>query len=148
MTPDYKTVEAMHAGVLRSNGCSTSVNVGNHRADGGRVKSSDQAEANDLFRSGARLAMLVAGIALCIRAGVSLLVPAAYLVALIPLKNTTSTRQYLLLVPVFLSAGLVAGIIYYIAFHKDFVATMLFGCGFALVGLGRLRGPSRSPTSA
>ena len=89
--------------------------------------------------------IMVAGIAVAIRAGASLSVPAAYLVALLPFQRL-STSRYLSLLSLSIVIAIAVGIGYYVIAHRDSLSAILIACGLVLIAVGRLRGPGSQPS--
>jgi glycopeptide antibiotics resistance protein len=71
----------------------------------------------------------------------SLLVPAAFLVALMPFQKTTSTRRYLLLLSGSLLVAIAVGVVYAAVSHKAIADVTLVSCGLVFIALGWLQGP-------
>lgn len=105
-------------------------------------------ENRNVTRSVLGLVAVAVGVALCIRGGISLLVPGAFLVALMPFQKTTSTRRYLLLLSGSMFVAIAVGAVYTALSHKAITFATLVSCGLIFIALGWLQGPgsNRSTT--
>ena len=102
------------------------------------------AERRRVLRLSAGFVAVVAGVALCIRAGASALIPFAFLIALLPLERTKSSRQYILTLSVCVGISITIGIVYAVLAHKSALTGILLSCGLIFVSIGRLKGPASS----
>jgi hypothetical protein len=84
------------------------------------------------------LVVVAGGVAFCIRGGASLLVPAAFLVALMPFQKTKSTRRYLFSLSGSLLVAIAVGATYAAFFHKAISYAILVTCGLILIAIGWL----------
>ena len=99
----------------------------------------DAHEHRCMLRSAFRFVALVAGVALCIKAGTNPLIPAAYVVAVFAMERQPTMQRYL----VVLAAGVIAAgtiaIAYVLLAHRQPVDGLIVACGLILVCAGRLR---------
>lgn len=101
-------------------------------------------ERRRLLRFSAGFIAVVAGVALCLRAGASALIPFAFLIVLLPLERTKSSRQYVLTLLVCVGIAITIGIVYTAVAHRSALTGILLSCGLIFVSIGRLKGPSSS----
>lgn len=105
------------------------------------VQADPSPEGHNVARSALGLVAVAVGVALCIRGGASLLIPAAYLVALMPFRRITSTRKYLLILSGCLVVAMAVGVAYAIVAHKATSYAIMIACGLIFIAIGWLRGP-------
>jgi hypothetical protein len=92
-----------------------------------------------MLRSTFGFVALVAGVALCIKAGTNPLIPAAYVVAVFALeRQPTMQRCLLVLAAGIIAAGTIA-VAYVLLAHRHPVDGLIVACGLILVCAGRLR---------
>jgi hypothetical protein len=108
----------------------------------------DSDERRRILRFSSGLVAVVAGVALCIRAGASALIPFAFLVALMPFERTKSPRQYILRLLVCVGIAVAIGIAYTEVAHKSAMTGVSISCGLIFISIGRLRGPASSTTGS
>ena len=105
-------------------------------------------EERNFARSALGLVAIAAGVALCIRGGASPLIPAAYLVALMPFRRIASTRKYLLILSGSLMVAIVVGVAYATVAHKAASYATMIACGLIFIAIGWLRGPGSNRATA
>ncbi|HUA07951.1 MAG TPA: hypothetical protein VMA98_01680 [Candidatus Acidoferrales bacterium] len=93
------------------------------------------------LRSSAALLSVAVGVALCVKAGIPLLVPAAYLVGVFSLERQTSTLGYIFVLAGFIAVAIAIGFIWSSMAHVGYVHGLLVTCGLIFAALGRLRRP-------
>jgi hypothetical protein len=104
------------------------------------------AEERAFLRSAAALLAVVVGVALCVKAGIPLLVPAAYLVGVFSLERQTTTQGYIFVLGGFVAVAIAIGFIWSSMAHVGFVHGLLVTCGLIFAALGRLRRPPTAIT--
>jgi hypothetical protein len=77
-----------------------------------------------------------------------LLVPAAFLVALMPFQKSNSTRRYLLLLSISLLVAIAVGAAYALFYHKVPPYPILVSCGLIFIAIGWLQGPGSRQSTA
>jgi hypothetical protein len=105
-------------------------------------------EERNVARSLLGLVAIAVGVALCIHGGASMLIPAAYLVALMPLRRIPSTRGYLLILSGSLVVAIGVGSAYAVVAHKATPDAVLIACGLIFIAVGWLRGPGSNRATA
>lgn len=104
-----------------------------------------KAEENAFLRSSAALFAVAIGVALCVKAGIPLLVPAAYLVGVFSLERPASTRRYIIVLCGFVTVAIAVAIIWTKMSHSGAMGGLLVACGLIFAALGRLRRPPSAP---
>ena len=95
-----------------------------------------KAEERAFFRSAAALLAVVVGVALCVKAGIPLLVPAAYLVGVFSLERPTSSHRYIIVLCGFVAVAIAVGIIWAKMSRGGAIGGLLVACGLIFAALG------------
>ena len=82
---------------------------------------------------------LAAGVALCVKAGTNLLIPAAYVVAVFAVERQPSTQRYLLVLSLGMVVAVATAVAYASLAHRSTYDGIIVACGLILVCIGRLR---------
>lgn len=101
------------------------------------------AEGRAFLRTSAGLIVVIAGVALCVKAGAPLLIPAAFLVLLLTLERPNSPKRYLITICGFIVLAIAVGVTWTIVMHATALGGLLVTCGLIFATLGRVR---RSPS--
>ena len=111
---------------------------------GAIVKSNQHegAEGRVFLRTSAGLIAVIAGVAVCVKAGAPLLIPAAFLVLLLALERPKSPKLYLITICGFIVLAIAVGVTWAIVMHATAPGALLITCGLIFAMLGRLRRPS------
>jgi hypothetical protein len=97
------------------------------------------------IRSLASFVALVAGVALCVHAGASLFIPAAFLVVLLPLEKARRSKTgYVLLLSVSVAAAILIGVAWAVITHRSATNAVLVASGLIFASLARLQAPGRT----
>jgi hypothetical protein len=94
-------------------------------------------------RSAFRLCAIVAGVALCVKAGANLLIPSAYLVAVFAFERQPSTCRYLLALCAFGVFAIAIGAAFSVLGRRLAADGILLACGLILASIGRLHRTGR-----
>jgi hypothetical protein len=113
-----------------------------------REKSPSGAGDRSFARTALGLVAVASGVALRIRGGISLLAPAAFLVALMPFQKTKSILRYLLLLGASLLVPVAVGVAYALFSHKAVTYPILVSSGLIFIAIGWLQGPGSRQSTA
>lgn len=95
------------------------------------------------IRSFAAFVALVAGVALCVRAGAPLLIPAAFVVLLLPFEQTQTRLRYVSLLAGAVALAVLCAVIWATTTHRPALECILVASGLIFAALARIRPPQR-----